>query len=466
MRIGVVAAEMAPLAKVGGLGDVVGALSAALAARGHDVTVCLPAYGRLRLLGTEDLGREVARIEFDGRAREVPLRRLRLGGVRIALVDDPLVGGRGPYDYADARDEAWRYALLARVAADWLAPRCELLHLHDHHASLAAPLLLPRPGRPALLLTIHNVAFQGIHAWEHVAAAGLPAEAHAPLEWYGRANAIKGAILGADAVNAVSPTYAREIRETDLGCGLQPFLASRGEALSGVLNGIDTEVWDPARDPHLPARYDAGDLSGKELCRRALLAEFGLAAEPRRPLIGIVSRLTDQKGLDLLRPVMPEVAALADLVVLGTGDPRIEAGLRSEIGPHVGVRIGFDEPLAHRIEAGADLFLMPSRFEPCGLNQLISMRYGTLPVVRRTGGLADTVVDADAEPGRGWGFVFDAPTPAALYAALFRALKAVQDGRAPRLARRAMAVDVSWNASAERYEALMGRLVSALRRPG
>jgi len=174
----------------------------------------------------------------------------------------------------------------------------------------------------------------------------------------------------------------------------------------------------------------------------------------------VVSRLTEQKGLDLLRPVLPEVAAVADLVVLGSGDARLEAAFRSEAGPHVGVRIGFDESLAHRIEAGADLFLMPSRFEPCGLNQMISMRYGTLPVVRRTGGLADSVVDADAEPERGWGFVFERPTPVALWGALFRGLKAVRDGRAPLLARRAMDVDVSWSASAERYEALMEELAS------
>jgi starch synthase len=459
MRIGFVAAEMAPLIKVGGLGDVVGALSAELARRGHEVTVVLPAYGRLSDERLTNRASEHVELRFDDHTRRVPLRRATLGAVNVVLVADPLVGGRGPYDYADARDEAFRYALLCRVGADWLAPRCDVLHLHDHHASLVVPMLHERP-RPATLLTIHNIAFQGIHAWEHLAAAGLPASAGAALDWYGRGNAIKAAILGADAVNAVSPTYAREIRDTDHGCGLQPFLKDRGEALSGILNGIDTDVWNPATDAHLPARYDRGDMAGKAACRGALRKELGLGSAATRPLIGIVSRFTEQKGFDLLRPVMPEVTALADLAVLGTGDPRLEAAFRAEAGQRVGVRIGFDEPLAHRIEAGADLFLMPSRFEPCGLNQMISMRYGTLPIVRRTGGLADTVLDADEHPATGFGFVFDASAPAALLSAIFRGLKAVQDGRAPELARRAMARDVSWSASAGRYETLMESLAA------
>ncbi len=463
MRIGVVAAEMAPLAKVGGLGDVAGALSATLAARGHEVTVLMPAYASLKDGLLHDVAREAVSVGFEGGTRAVPLRRGRLGRVQVALVDDSLVAGRGPYDYADARDEAFRYTLLGRVAADWLGPRVDVLQLHDHHAGFAVPLLAGRP-RPAVLLTIHNMAYQGIHAWEHVAVAGVPAEAFDMLDWYGRANSLKAAIIGADAVNAVSPTYAREIRDTDLGCGLQPYLQARGPSLTGILNGIDTEVWNPAEDAHLPASYTAEDLAGKARCKAALLQDMGLQ-DSGRPLIGIVSRLTDQKGFDLLRPLFPELASLADLVVLGTGDARLEAAFRREAGPHVGVRIGFDEALAHRIEAGADLFLMPSRFEPCGLNQMISMRYGTLPVVRRTGGLADTVIDADEDPQAGFGFVFERAVPAALFGALFRGLKAVQEGRAPLLARRAMAQDVSWDASAARYERLMADLAAARHPP-
>ena len=459
MRIGCVAAEMTPLAKVGGLGDVVAALSAELAALGHEVTVLMPLYGGMSLERVELEADERALVRFDGVTREVPLRRGRFGGVELVLLADPLVGGRGPYDYADPRDEAYRYSLLCRVAADWLAPRCDLLQLHDHHASLVVPMLLDRP-RPATLLTIHNVAFQGIHSWDDLAAAGLPDAAYASLDWYGRGNALKAAIIGADAVVTVSPTYAQEIRETELGCGLQPFLADKGPRFAGILNGIDTSTWNPATDPLLAARYGPDDMTGKRRCRAALLSEMGLRTSPDRPLVGVVSRFTEQKGLDLLRPVLPEVSAVADLAVLGSGDARLEAAFRNEAGPHVGVRIGFDESLAHRIEAGADLFLMPSRFEPCGLNQMISMRYGTLPVVRRTGGLADSVVDADTDPERGWGFVFERPTPVALWGALFRGLKAVRDGRAPLLARRAMAVDVSWSASARRYAALMEELAS------
>ena len=464
MRIGCVAAELTPLAKVGGLGDVVAALSAELAARGHDVTVLMPLYGGMSLERVELEADEQAVVRFDGVERTVTLRRGHFGRVQLALLAEPLVGGRGPYDYADARDEAYRYSLLCRVAADWLAPRCDLLQLHDHHASLVAPMLLDRP-RPPTMLVVHNAAFQGIHTWEHLAAAGLPAPAYPLLEWYGRGNALKAAIIASDAVVAVSPTYAREIRETELGCGLQPFLADKGDRLTGILNGIDTVTWNPATDGLLPARYGPDDLGGKRRCRSALLAEMGLRATDR-PVVGVVSRLTEQKGLDLLGPVLPEVSAVADLVVLGAGDPRLEAAFRAEAGPHVGVRIGFDEPLAHRIEAGSDLFLMPSRFEPCGLNQLISMRYGTLPVVRRTGGLADSVVDADEHPERGWGFVFERATSAALWGALFRGLKAVRDGRAPALARRGMGIDVSWAASAARYEALMAALVSEAPRRG
>jgi starch synthase len=459
VRIGFVAAEMAPLAKVGGLGDVVAALSAELAARDHDVTVLMPGYPDLPrgLLGS--LEAEVAEVPFDGVERRVPLAIGHLGDVRVVLLDDRLVGGRGPYDDTDARDEAYRYALLCRVAADWLAPRCDVLHLHDQHAALTCPMLYGRD-RPATLLTIHNLAFQGIHAWDHLRAAGLPGAVREDLLWHGNANAMKAAIIEADAVTTVSPTYAREIRESGFGFGMQPHLRERGEDLSGILNGIDTEVWNPATDPLIEARYDPTMLDGKAVCRTALAHEMGLVESPRRPIIGIVSRLSEQKGFDMLRPVMPEVIALADLVVLGTGDPSIEASFRAAAGRHVGVHIGFDEGLAHRIEAGADLFLMPSRFEPCGLNQMISMRYGTLPVVRRTGGLADTVIDADEEPERGFGFVFEEDTPAALLAALFRGLKAINDGRGPALARRAMATDVSWSASAAAYAKLMERLAS------
>jgi starch synthase len=459
VRIGVVAAELAPLAKVGGLGDVVAALSAELAAKAHDVTVAMPGYPSIPrgLLGS--LRTEIAEVPFDGVTRRVPLSIGQLGDVRVVLVEDRLVGGRGPYDDTDARDEAYRYALLCRVAADWLAPRCDLLHLHDQHAALTCPMLFGRD-RPATLLTIHNLAFQGIHSLEHLRAAGLPSAVEKDLAWHGGANAMKAAIIEADAVNTVSPTYAREICETDFGFGMQPYLLARGKDLCGILNGIDTEVWNPATDPLIETRYDATRLAGKAACRAALASEMGLAQSADRPIIGIVSRLTEQKGFHMLRPVMPEVRALADLVVLGTGDPSIEAGFRAEAGRHVGVHIGFDEGLAHRIEAGADLFLMPSRFEPCGLNQMISMRYGTLPVARRTGGLADTIVDADEDPESGFGFLFDEDTPAALLAALFRALKALTEERGPALARRAMAVDVSWSASAAAYARLMERLAS------
>ena len=300
MRIGVVAAEMAPLAKVGGLGDVAGALSAELAARGHTVTVLMPGYASVRDGALHGVVRDRASVGFEGSQRVVPLRLGRLGRVQVALVDDPLVAGRGPYDYADARDEAFRYTLLCRVGADWLASRVDVLQLHDHHASFVVPLLAGRP-RPATLLTIHNMAYQGVHAWEHVAVAGVPAEAFPLLDWYGRANALKAAIIGADAVNAVSPTYAREIRDTDLGCGLQPSCRrARLGALGHPQRHRREGVGSAGRRPHLPARFSPDDLSGKARCKDALLHEDG-PARSGRPLLGIVSRLTEQKGFDLLR---------------------------------------------------------------------------------------------------------------------------------------------------------------------
>jgi starch synthase len=463
MRIGLLAAEMAPLVKAGGLGDVVAALSAELAERGHQVTVCLPAYGELDTSSLHESAEQRVLIPFEGVEREVRLRRGRIGRVELALVDDPLVATARLYRHESAGAEARAWALLGRVGADWLAPRCDALQVHDHHAALCVPMLDGRP-RPATLLVVHNLAFQGVHGWEHLAGAGLRPERRGSLEWYGRANALKGAILGADAIVTVSPTYAREIRLAEQGCGLDPFLVERGDALSGILNGIDVDVWNPSSDPCLPANYSSSDLSGKCRCREALADEFELLDEPHRPLIGMVSRLTGQKGLDLLLPLLPEVASQAAVVLLGSGDADLERAFAAAASRHVGVRIGFDETLAHRIEAGADLFLMPSRFEPCGLNQMISMRYGTLPIVRRTGGLADTVVDADAEPDRGYGFVFESASSAELAGALHRALTAVRDGRAPELARRAMAVDVSWAASAARYETVMERLVADRRR--
>jgi len=455
------AAEMTPWVKAGGLADVVGALAPRLAARGHEVSVALPGYASIDRTGLDAPEPATIAVPWGDGTRPVAVTRARAGRVHLLLVDDEDVAGRPLYDDGDRATEARRYGLFCASALAALAGRADVLHLHDKHAALAVPLLARDANRPATLLTIHNLAFHGVYAPDDLAPLQLSGEALSTMHWYdGTLNALRGAILGADAIVAVSPTYAREILTAEHGCGLHESLARRTGVLTGILNGIDEEVWSPRSDPHIAARYSAGDLSGKARCRDALRAELGLP-DAGRPLIGLVARLTHQKGIDLLLAVLEDVLALADVALLGTGEAWLEQALARVDDPRLSVTIGFDEPLAHRIEAGADLFLMPSRFEPCGLNQLVSMAYGTLPVARRTGGLADTVVDADAEPETGFGFLFDAPEPGALLEAVRRAVPAVTGPRRDELLRRAMAREVSWDAPAARYEALMASLAAA-----
>ncbi|MDR7602339.1 MAG: glycogen synthase, partial [Armatimonadota bacterium] len=292
------------------------------------------------------------------------------------------------------------------------------------------------------------------------------------LEFYGSINLMKGALLSADLLNTVSETYAREIQTPEFGYGLDGVLRTRGQDLYGVLNGVDYSVWDPRVDPYLPARYGPEDLSGKRICKLALQAEFGLPENPKVPLVGMVTRLVDQKGLDLVQACLDRmVAAGAQFVLLGTGDPRYEVAFTEAARRYprqVGVRIGFDEGLAHRIEAGCDIFLMPSRYEPSGLNQLYSLRYGTVPVVRRTGGLADSIVDATPETvarGEANGFVFEAYAPDALWEALRRALDAFRNPALWRtLVQAGMRADFSWKRSARRYVEMYERACAKRRR--
>jgi starch synthase len=476
MNVLMVAAEMTPLAKVGGLADVVGALPAALARRGHDVRVVLPRYADL---AGQRLG--PGAVACDHR---VPLRvgdRMRSlhyrtwtdapAGVTVDLVDVPGLFDRpGVYAGPDGvpfGDGPERWAALAQAAlmlpelADWPV---DVLHAHDAQAALVPVLRrqwyadrsLPGPG--GTLLTIHNLAHQEQMAAGRVVRLGLPGHLVSypgPLEFWGQANLLKGGILTSDRVNTVSATYAREVTTApDLGCGLAGVLDSLGDRFGGIPNGVDHDVWDPSHDPHLDHGYGPDDLAGKTACREALLAELALDASPR-PLLGMVSRLVPQKGLDLLMPLLDRLAAGGyALVVLGTGEARYHDQLAAAAARHPG-RVAFvgsfSEALAHRIYAGCDAFLMPSVFEPCGLSQLYAMRYGTPPVVRATGGLADTVADADAR--RGTGFVFDAPTAEALWAALERVRAAfAAPARWRALQRRGMMADHGWDAAAAAYE--------------
>ena len=470
-----VASEVAPFSKSGGLGDVSEALPRALAARGHRLAVVTPRYGSI------DPGRhrlERLDIEVEVRGERAGLWRAP-GPAPVFLIEHErffgsragLYGERG----ADYPDNAQRFAFLARAAlavpeALALVPR--IVHLHDWQAALGAWLLRseragdPRLARARCVFTIHNLAYQGMFPKEMLVEVGLPWEVftHEAMEFHDQLNFMKAGLVYADALTTVSPTYAREIMTVEGGQGLDSVLRLRRRDLVGILNGIHVAQWDPSRDPHLPAHYGPGDLAGKAACKAALQREMGLPERNRVPLVGMIGRLAEQKGVDLVLEALPEVLGLdVQVAVLGSGRPDWEEMLTRmarERPGRLAVRIGFDEGLAHRIEAGADLFLMPSRFEPCGLNQLYSLRYGTVPVVRAVGGLEDTVEDYDGGR-RGTGFKFREYQARAMLTALRRALDVWRDERAWRgLIDRGMAQDFSWDASAAGYEALFERLVA------
>jgi starch synthase len=476
MKILFVASEVAPFSKTGGLGDVAGALPAALAARGHEVHVVTPRYGsvdpsRWRLerhpASVHARGEGGALLHGRmGKAHVYLLEHLRFFGQRQGLY------GEGGRDYGD---NAQRFAYLTRAALD--LPRAlrfepDIVHLHDWQTALGAWLVRHEHAHEAwsrrarTVYTIHNLAYQGVFPKELVPAIGLPWEVfrYEAVEFYDQLNFMKAGLVFADALTTVSPHYAREILTPEHGHDLDGVLRHRARHLTGILNGIDAS-WDPATDKHLPARFSRGDLAGKAACKEALQAELGLPQRAGVPLVAMVGRLAEQKGIDLVAAALGQLTSLdLQLAVLGSGDPRHEEVLRRAARDRpekMAVRIGFDEGLAHRIEAGADVFLMPSRFEPCGLNQMYSLRYGTVPVVRAVGGLEDTVEDFDGHRS-GTGFKFREYHPQALLTALRRALDVHRDATAWRgLQERGMALDFSWDKSAEAYERLFARLHGA-----
>lgn len=469
MRIAFAAAEVAPYVKVGGLADVAGSLPQALAALGHQVSVHLPRHRAIDLVaagaGPDARGRA---IPFAGRQVGAGYREAWRGGVRIVFVEnDERLGRDVVYG---APDDADRYGFFCRaVAADLADDPPDVVHAHDWHAGLLVPLVrLPAfGGRTATVFTIHNLAYQGRTSDAILDRIGLP---RVPLavEAPGECNPMARAIAAAGIVSTVSERYADEIRTAEFGEGLDGLLRSRGAAVRGIVNGIDTAVFDPATDPHLAAGYSAGDQRGKAACKAALQRELALAVDRATPLLGVVGRLVEQKGIDLLTAVASDLLeGGAQLVVLGTGDPAYEERWRrlaERYAHRLSLTLGFDAARAQRIYAGADLFLMPSRFEPCGLGQLIALRYGTIPVARAVGGLADTVRDFDADPHHGNGFTFAQYERAAFSGALARALRAFRRGEGwPALRERAMREDHSWAASAARYVELYR---DAIARPG
>jgi len=460
------AAEIYPMAKTGGLGDVAAALPAALREAGTDIRLLMPAY-RSALASVTDAAPVQVLGDINGCGpTDVLLGSAPQTGLPVYLIRNQRLFERDGGPYHDARGRPWpdnaeRFAVLCRAAAavatdgpgGW---RPELVHVNDWHTALI-PSVLGALGAPvASVLTIHNAAYQEPLTADMQERLGIPTgrgELHAATPSF-----LSAGIAAADRLTTVSPTYAKEIQTPQFGCGLERLLAARAAVLRGILNGIDVAVWNPHTDEHIAQRYSERDLSGKAGCKRALCAEMGLAPDSRKPLLACVSRLTPQKGLDVLLAVLPQLLA-ADLsfVVLGTGDRALESGFTKLAERHPGclaVRIAYDEALAHRIVAGADLFVMPSRFEPCGLNQMYSQRYGTIPIVHPVGGLADTVRDAaDGDAGgEGTGFFIAGLSPAKLAATASTAVRWYHDTPAwQQLQRNGMKQDFSWKEPARAY---------------
>jgi len=487
LRVLFMASEVEPFAKTGGLADVAGALPAALAALGHDVRILMPRYrgvdafaGEVRTVVprlTVTLGdRAVEGALFEGRTpSDVPV---------YFLGQDHYYDREGLYGTADGDywDNCERFIFFCRGGLEALlslgepdrAPwRPHVVHCHDWQTGLVPVYLRtlyrdhPSLGRIATLFTIHNLAYQGVFWHYDMPMTGLGWDLFTPagLEFYGKLNFLKGGLVFSDLLNTVSRTYAREIRTPAFGSGLEGVLEERSHDLHGVVNGIDYEVWNPAKDPAIAQPYSADDPGGKAACRGALRAELGLETVPG-PVVGIVTRLVEQKGMDLVLQALPGILAEGcQLVLLGSGDANLEAAFVESAQRHPGrvaVRIGYEAELAHRIYAGADCFLMPSRFEPCGLGQLIALRYGTVPVVRRTGGLTDTVTEFDPARRAGTGFTLDAFAVDALLDAVRRAASAYrQPALWKALVRNAMAEDFSWEASAREYVTLYGKALKA-----
>ena len=473
MRIAFVASEFAPLAKTGGLADVSSALTRFLHRRGVDLRVFMPLYARIE--------RKALRLEALDSLRDVPLvlgphryvisvlaGKLPGSDMTIFFIDCPVLYGRASI-YTRDPDEHLRFLVLTRAMFECcqrmgFAP--DIVHCNDWHTAFA-PLWLNAVfnwdrlfEKTRSVLTIHNIGYQGVFSAAAQADLGLAGNAHLLHQedlGHGRINSLKHGVMYADSVTTVSPTYAREIATPQYGMGLEGVVAARGADVVGILNGVDYDEWNPQTDPHVPAHFDARNLAGKERIKKFLVERFQLAYARERPLIGLISRLTVQKGIDLLFEALPRLLAERDFsfVALGSGETHYEdffERLARGFAGRVAFYRGYNEELAHVIEGGSDMFLMPSLYEPCGLNQMYSLRYGTVPIVRATGGLVDTVTDVAQSPKKGNGFVFSDYTPEALLDATRRALEFYRGRSGWRaLQQRAMASDFSWKSSAAQY---------------
>jgi starch synthase len=485
LHVVIVASEVAPFAKTGGLADVLGALPKALATLGHRVSVIMPRYPAVEraVRSLEKVCDDIA-VPMGSHTEPAVIWSAKLAPkIPVYFIEHTGYFGREHlYTTADVDypDNAQRFAFFAKASLAAcrqldLAP--DLLHCHDWQAALIPAYLKTTLSQDASfaaigsVLTIHNMAYQGLFPPDVMTFLQLPMETYSPegLEFYGQVNFLKAGIVYADLINTVSRRYSEQIQTTEFGCGLDGILRYRGADVYGIINGIDDREWNPASDRLIAARYNGKDLSGKQICKRDLLHTMGLPPELlHTPVVGMISRLIDQKGLDLVEQALHRMLALDfGLVVLGAGEKRYETWLqemRQRYPGKIGVHIGFDHALAHKIEAGSDLFLMPSQFEPCGLNQLYSLRYGTIPVVHATGGLDDTIEPYEPAFDHGNGFKFVPYETEAMLAALQQALMVYRERAAwERLMRRAMQADFSWTRSARDYVTLYTRALAKRR---
>ena len=478
MRIAFAASECVPFSKTGGLADVVGALPRALAALGHELTVYLPRYKQTRLANPKIVLPSIT-VPFDDQYRFSSLvDGGRQAGVQFYFIDYPPFFARDSL-YGNAQgdypDNAERFALFCRSvleAAKVIGPP-DVFHCHDWQSALLPVLLRTLYGEDPLLsrvpcvFTIHNMGYQGLFPPDTLPLLQLPWDLFtiSKLEFFGKVNLLKGALVYADHITTVSRRYAQEIQTAEYGFGLDGVLRARAATVTGILNGVDYNEWSPENDRYIVQRYSASDLGGKAICKRDLLQQFGVAdSATRLPVIGIISRFAAQKGFDLVSQIADRLAREEMIVLaLGSGDKDYEELFRRLMQqyPHkFAVKIAYDNMLAHKIEAGADMFLMPSRYEPCGLNQIYSLKYGTVPIVRATGGLDDTIEPWDARTGKGTGFKFYEYNGESLLLTVKAALQAFRDEASWQvLMRNGMTKDFSWNASAKEYVRVYERVV-------
>ncbi|MCB5184432.1 glycogen synthase GlgA [Methylobacillus gramineus] len=483
MRILFVSSEAYPLIKTGGLADVSGSLPAALRDLDVDIRILLPGYPSVLQKLQEK--RLLTTLQY---LPEVGTAKLILGimpdtGVEVIAIDCPPLYDRPGGPYSNTQGQEWednplRFGILSKVGAilgcsyspiqDWIP---DVVHCNDWQSGLTPAFLHHSDAAQAKsMMSIHNLAFQGSYPAEWVRRLGLPDVSYQinGLEYYGQMSFLKGGIYYADSITTVSPTYAEEIQTEEFGFGMQGLLESRGHEIHGILNGIEMQEWNPATDPYLAKTYNIDHLADKKIVKKALQVQLGLEATAHKPLLGVVSRLTHQKGLDIFLEIAGKlVAQNCQIAVLGNGEAQMEQGFRSLASRYprqVSVTIGYKEPLSHQIMAGADMFIMPSRFEPCGLNQMYGLRYGTPPIVTRTGGLADSVHDSNASSMKNntsTGFVLKSANPQSLLQAVERALMYYHDPRAWRkIQRNGMRRDLSWNTSAQAYLNLYQQLIN------